>query len=84
MNEEKKNKIIGLGDHSFRKSYFPELQRKVSQLNLFRTVYEKSQDQIIIFSYSADRLWGETSQSLLQKWNATTKTPECEWENHRI
>lgn len=41
-----KDKIIGLGDSSSRKSYFPELQNKLSHLERFRALLDKTRDGI--------------------------------------
>ncbi len=47
--DEIRNKIIGLGDFSLKKSYYPQLQERISELNLFKTVFENTIDLIIIF-----------------------------------
>ncbi len=47
-----REKIIGLGDDSFKKSYYPELQNKINELqqaNLnFKTIFESTSDGIMI------------------------------------
>lgn len=42
-----RNKIVGLGNFSSRKSYFPELQQKLSHLERFRALLDKTEDGII-------------------------------------
>lgn len=44
---EIRNKIIGLGEESSRKSYYPELQRKLSDLQRFRDLLDFSNEGII-------------------------------------
>lgn len=39
-----RNKIIGLGEKSFQKSYFPELQRRLAELERFRALLDQSTD----------------------------------------
>lgn len=45
--EELRSKIVGLGDQSFRKSYFPELQKQHAELDRFRLLLDQSSDAII-------------------------------------
>lgn len=45
-----RKKIIGLGEHSFRKSYYPALQEKIAELELFKLVFDQSKDSIIVFN----------------------------------
>jgi PAS domain S-box-containing protein len=42
-----RNKIIGLGEQSTRKSYYPELQKKVEELQRFKKLFDRSNDLII-------------------------------------
>ncbi|MCE1253985.1 MAG: ATP-binding protein [Anaerolineae bacterium] len=39
-----RNKIIGLGEKSFQKSYYPELQKRLSELEKFRALLDQSTD----------------------------------------
>jgi two-component system, sensor histidine kinase PdtaS len=43
-----RDKIIGLGEKSFRKSYFPQLQTQLSRLERFRTLLDHSKDGILL------------------------------------
>lgn len=43
-----REKIIGLGEHSIQKSYYPELQRRLSELERFRTLLDRSNDAIFL------------------------------------
>lgn len=54
--EDFRNKIIGLGENSFKKSYYPELQKKLDELENknknFETIFESTKDAIIIANES--------------------------------
>jgi len=45
-----REKIIGLGEHSIQKSYYPELQRRISELERFRALLDRSNDAIFFVS----------------------------------
>lgn len=49
---EQRNRIIGLGENSFKKSYYPELQAKISELELsytnLQSIFNSITDGIII------------------------------------
>jgi PAS domain S-box-containing protein len=44
-----REKIIGLGEHSLRKTYYPELQQKLDELERFRALLDQSNDFIFLF-----------------------------------
>lgn len=46
--DEEREKIIGLGDRSVRKTYYPELQRKLDELERFRSLLDQSNDCIFL------------------------------------
>ena len=50
--EEYRKKIIGLGDNSIKKSYYPELQEKIESLELIQknleTIIDRTSDGIVI------------------------------------
>ncbi len=50
--EQQRNQIIGLGENSFKKSYYPELQSKISELeisyNNMHTIFNSINDGICI------------------------------------
>ena len=48
--EEERDRIIGLGERSFRKSYYPELRANLSRLERFRTLLDFSGELVILFS----------------------------------
>ena len=43
-----RDKIIGLGESSFRKSYYPQLQKKLADLERFRALLDQSNDAIFL------------------------------------
>jgi PAS domain S-box-containing protein len=47
-SDDLRNKIIGLGANSFKKSYYPELENKVEELQLFHQIFEKTNDLVIV------------------------------------
>jgi two-component system, sensor histidine kinase PdtaS len=46
--EALRDKIIGLGEQSFRKSYFPQLQTQLNRLEQFRYLLNHSRDGILL------------------------------------
>ncbi len=49
-------KIIGLGERSIRKSYYPELEQRLAELERFRTLLDQSNDLIFLVRIPAGRL----------------------------
>lgn len=50
-----REKIIGLGERSLRKTYYPELQRKVDELERFRALLDHSNDCIFLLHVPTSR-----------------------------
>src|SRR6266545_4635340 len=48
--EALREKIIGLGERSLRKTYYPELQEKLAALERFRALLDQSNDCIFLFA----------------------------------
>jgi PAS domain-containing protein len=50
--KEQRNQIIGLGENSFKKSYYPELQLKISEIEAaytnFQSIFNTINDGIVI------------------------------------
>jgi len=65
---EQRNRIIGLGEHSQRKSYYPELKRKFEELEKFKTLLDSSTDFIFLIEIPSGRIVdaNETVCSLLK------------------
>lgn len=51
-NDELRNKIIGLGETSVRKSYYPQLQDRLLELERFHTLLDRSREMIILVEAS--------------------------------
>ena len=47
-DESLRERIIGLGEHSVRKSYYPELQERLAELEKFRSLLDQSNDAIFL------------------------------------
>jgi len=50
-----REKIIGLGERSFRKSYYPELQQRLADLERFRALLDQSNDAIFLLEVPSGR-----------------------------
>lgn len=48
--EAAREKIIGLGERSLRKTYYPELQEKLEELERFRALLDQSNDCIFLLA----------------------------------
>lgn len=69
-----RDKLIGLGERSIRKSYYPELQRRIFELERFRALLDQSNEAIFLASaesglvvdcnYSASRLLGRSLEEI--------------------
>lgn len=54
--DQLKSKIIGLGEHSTRKSYYPELRKKIDELELYKNVFDQVDDGVMIINAAEQRL----------------------------
>ena len=73
--EDLRQKIIGFGEDSTRKSYYPELQQRMSELERFRSLLDQANDIIILIEIpsgciidvnnSASRLLNYSTEKLL-------------------
>jgi len=48
--EEQKSRIVGLGERSFRKSYYPQLRENLDRLERFRTLLDWTSDCVVLIS----------------------------------
>jgi len=46
--EARKERIIGLGERSFRKTYYPQLRQNLDRLERFRTLLDRTSDFVIL------------------------------------
>jgi PAS domain S-box-containing protein len=51
-----REKIIGLGERSVRKSYYPELQHRYAELKRFRQLLDRSSELILVFDVASLRV----------------------------
>ncbi|MCB0210287.1 MAG: PAS domain S-box protein [Anaerolineae bacterium] len=51
--DDLRDKIIGLGEHSIRKSYYPELEQRIDELERFRALLDQSNDLIFLVQVPA-------------------------------
>jgi two-component system, sensor histidine kinase PdtaS len=51
-----RDKIIGLGESSIQKSYYPELQKRVAELERFRSLLDETNDYIFLLKIPSGRL----------------------------
>ncbi len=73
--EDKRDQIIGLGEHSLKKSYYPELQQRLRELERFKSLLDQSNDAVFLAQLSngrfidanetASKLLGYTHQEIL-------------------
>ncbi|MCE5198323.1 MAG: PAS domain S-box protein [Armatimonadota bacterium] len=67
-----RDKIIGLGESSASKSYYPELQRRLADLERFRALLDQSNDAILLAKLPSGQLvdWNESTCNILDYTNA--------------
>ena len=65
--QELREKIIGLGTKSYRKSYYPELQEKLADLERFRALIDQSNDAIFLADVPSGHFF-ETSRSTCRQF----------------
>ncbi len=46
--EERKERIIGLGERSFHKSYYPQLKQNLDRLERFHTLLDHTSDFVVL------------------------------------
>ena len=51
-----RDKLIGLGEHSIRKNYYPELQKRIGELETFRNLLDKVSDGILMIQLPVGRI----------------------------
>lgn len=75
--ESLREKIIGLGERSLKKSYYPELQERLDELERFKTLLNHSKDSIFLLkvpedhfidlNLSASQMLGYSREEILKK-----------------
>lgn len=51
-----RDKLIGLGENSIRKNYYPELQKRIGELETFRNLLDKVTDGILMIQLPTSRI----------------------------
>lgn len=67
--DRRKGQIIGLGERSFRKSYYPQLRENLDRLQRFRLLLDRATDVVLMLSVPEGRVVdaNEALASLLQQ-----------------
>ncbi|RJP62062.1 MAG: PAS domain-containing sensor histidine kinase [Candidatus Auribacter fodinae] len=73
-NPEDLKKLLGLGERSFRKSYYPKLKFHLTEIELFRTMLDNSQDLYILIDMPAGDII-DMNQASRDFWNITDYAP---------
>ncbi len=83
--DERKDRIIGLGERSFRKSYYPQLRQNLDRLERFRTLLDRTSDFVILVALpegtvadanaALGRLLGESVEILIGRPFASLGLP---------
>lgn len=73
--EARKDRIIGLGERSFHKSYYPQLRQNLERLERFRTLVDRTSDFVLLIALpdgivvdanaTLGRLLGESVEKLI-------------------
>jgi len=56
MQEKLREHLIGLGERSLRKSYYPELQQRIEDLKRFRALLDQSYDLIFLLELPSGKM----------------------------
>jgi diguanylate cyclase (GGDEF)-like protein/PAS domain S-box-containing protein len=56
IQEKLREQLIGFGESSLRKSYYPELQQKTDDLHRFRALLDQSSDLIFLFEVPSGKV----------------------------
>jgi two-component system cell cycle sensor histidine kinase/response regulator CckA len=54
--EQQREKVIGLGTTSIKKSYYPQLQNRLAELERFRFLLDQSPDTILLVSLASGKI----------------------------
>jgi PAS domain S-box-containing protein len=89
--ESLRRKVLGLNEGSMRKSYYPALQQRVRDLELFRTLLDSTQDGIflvklpeglILDANNAATSLAKRSLTQLKSFHFADLLPPGVWEEH--
>ncbi|KAF0233397.1 MAG: PAS/PAC sensor signal transduction histidine [Desulfovibrionaceae bacterium] len=68
--ESLRDKLMGLGERSMRKSYYPELRARMEELERFRTLLDNASDLIFVIEADSGRIT-DINETALRKMGAT-------------
>ena len=54
--EDRRSRLLGFGEHSVSKSYFPELRRRLDELERFRSLLDQTGDAIFLVDGNTGRI----------------------------
>lgn len=54
LSDEALTRLIGLGDRSIRKSYYPQLKKKITELETFQIMVDRAAEAILFLSLNDD------------------------------
>jgi len=69
-SESLRDKLMGLGERSMRKSYYPELRARMEELERFRTLLDNASDLIFVVEADSGRIT-DLNETALRKMGAT-------------
>ncbi len=72
-----RSKVIGLGEKSFQKSYYPELQRRLDELERFRALLDQSTDCYFLLECPSGMIKDVTEATCLQLGYSREELMEC-------
>lgn len=67
-----RDKIIGLGESSIQKSYYPELQKRLAELERFRSLLDETNDHIFLLNIPSGR-FSDVNKSASERFGLNSK-----------
>ncbi|MZI94533.1 EAL domain-containing protein [Vibrio sp. CAIM 722] len=69
--EKRRENIIGLGDRSFRKNYYPQLKRNTDRLERFKALLDYTPDMVMLISLPDGKI-SDVNQAVCQLFGKST------------
>lgn len=73
-------KLAGFGEFSLRKTYYPELQQKLDELERFRALLDQSNDSIFLFNVLTNRFIDVNQSACRQLGCSRQELLETSWD----
>ncbi|ADZ08661.1 signal transduction histidine kinase [Methanobacterium lacus] len=67
-----RDKIIGLGESSIQKSYYPELQKRLAELERFRSLLDETNDHIFLLNIPSGK-FSDVNKSASERFGLNSK-----------